>query len=180
MRKTPIALGLGILMAVAVGCEDGQALAELREMKAEAETEKQNVAQCRRLFEEIDKGNAGYVMELFAPDVASYSPSGSTEPVSRQELLRRTEAFLQGFPDLHHTVDEVTADGDMVTIRFTARGTHQGEFAGIPATGHPMQLSAISVMRFEGGKVVEVWQEADTLGMMRQLGLELTPAAGGQ
>jgi len=177
MRKTPIALALGVLMAVAVGCQDRQALAELQEMKAEAALEKQNIAQCRLLFEEIDKGNAEFVMELFAPDVVAYSPSASAAPATREELLRRTEAFLQGFPDLHHTVDEATADGDTVTVRFTVRGTHQGEFAGIPATGKPMQLSAISVMRFEGGKVVEVRQEADTLGMMQQLGLELTPAA---
>jgi len=62
-----------------------------------------------------------------------------------------------------------------VIIRFTARGTHQGDLEGIPATGNEMELSSITILRFENGKVVEGWQETDTLGMMMQLGMELKP-----
>ena len=68
---------------------------------------------------------------FFAPDVRSYSPSGSAAPSTREDLVAMTKAFLNGFPDLHHTVEDAVAEGDTVTIRFTARGTHLGEFAGI-------------------------------------------------
>ena len=161
---------LVILMLFTLGCQDQHALAELEEMKAQVEVEKQNIAMCERLFEELDEGNAEFVREFFAPDAKSYTPSGSAVPASREELLDRTRTFLHGFPDLHHTVEDVIAEGDKVTIRFTARGTHQGDFGGIPATGNGMELSVISIMRFEDGKVIEQRQETDALGMMQQLG----------
>ena len=42
-------------------------------------------------------------------------------------------ALRAGFPDLHLTIEDQIAEGDMVVTRWTARGTHTGEFQGIRA-----------------------------------------------
>jgi len=44
-------------------------------------------------------------------------------------------AFYGAFPDLSHTVEDSIASGDKVVVRFTLRGTHTGEFMGIPGHG---------------------------------------------
>ena len=74
------------------------------------------------------------------------------------------------FPDFHHTVEDLVAEGDKVVPRLTLRGTHQGDFQGLPPTGKQVTFSGINVMRLEDGKIVEHWSIGDTLGMLQQLG----------
>ncbi len=80
-------------------------------------------------------------------------------------------ALSGAFPDLKITHDDVVAEGDKVLIRWTARGTHRGEFQGIAPTGKAVTVTGVDLFRIAGGKIVELWQEADRLGMMRQLGV---------
>ena len=75
-----------------------------------------------------------------------------------------------------HIEDEI-AEGDKITIRFTAHGTHQGELMGIPATGKEINVGGISMMCIASGKIMERWEEFDMMGMMQQLGV--VPAPGG-
>ncbi len=46
---------------------------------------------------------------------------------------------------------------------------------GIPPTGKTMTLTGILITRLIDGKFVERWEQADTLGMMQQLGIVPTP-----
>jgi len=79
--------------------------------------------------------------------------------------------MLRGaFPDLRIDVDELVAEGDKVSVRLTARGTHEGVFQGIPATGRRVAWEGISMIRLEGDRIVERWFHVDNLGLMRQLG----------
>ena len=62
------------------------------------------------------------------------------------------------------------AEGDEVAARYVVYGTHQGEFMGIAATGKQITRAGITILHFRNGKCVERWSQADTLGMLRQLG----------
>jgi hypothetical protein len=63
----------------------------------------------------------------------------------------------------------LVAEGDKVFIRATMKGTHKGEFIGLPASGKQMAVPFADIVRFEGGRVVEHWGITDTGMMMRQL-----------
>lgn len=52
----------------------------------------------------------------------------------------------------------------------TLAGTHQGDFAGILATGRTVEFSGIDIIRLQDGKVAEHWGSTDMLGLMQQLG----------
>ena len=80
-------------------------------------------------------------------------------------------ALRQAFPDLHVTVDEMLSDGDKVVIRSTMKGTHKGTFMNIPATGKPISVEGIDIVRISYGRAVEHWGVTDNLTMMQQLGL---------
>ena len=67
------------------------------------------------------------------------------------------------------------SDGDKVVTRFEFTGTHKGEFVGIPGTGKQFSISGIDIVRITDGKLMERWENADGLGMMRQLGVNPSP-----
>ena len=71
----------------------------------------------------------------------------------------------------HHTVDEQIGEGNAIGVRWTVRGTHQGEFLGRTATGKPLQYSGVSIFYFAEGKIEQVWSSFDELGLHNQLGL---------
>jgi predicted ester cyclase len=71
---------------------------------------------------------------------------------------------------------EVMTDGDLYCCRFTMTGIHRGSFMGVPASGRPIVLAGISMMRFANGRVVERWSSADFLGLMIQIGAIPPPA----
>ena len=75
------------------------------------------------------------------------------------------------FPDLHVTVDEMIAEGNMVANRFKISGTMKGEMMGIPPTGKKMNIIEALFIRFENGKVVEATPTIDQLDMYQQLGV---------
>jgi predicted ester cyclase len=63
------------------------------------------------------------------------------------------------------------AEGDKVVARWSAQGTHQGTFMGIPPTNNQVQFSGIEIIRVVSDKAVEEWEELDRLGLMAQLGV---------
>lgn len=92
--------------------------------------------------------------------------------------------FRAGMPDVHYTVDHLTADdligeGDKVVQRLIARGTHTGELFGIPATGREIRWTEVHIGRYADGKLVEHWGNVDVLGIFQQMGVIPAPAGDG-
>lgn len=88
-----------------------------------------------------------------------------------------TGMYRSAFPDTKMTIDLQIAEGDKVTTRWTAHGTHKGELMGIPATGKQVTITGVGIDRIAGGRIVETWGEFDLMGMMQQLGV--VPSPGG-
>jgi predicted ester cyclase len=67
-------------------------------------------------------------------------------------------------------VEAQIAEGDMVATRWTACGTHDGDFQGVPPTGREVTLRGMTIFRIADGKLVEGWTNPDLLGVMQQIG----------
>jgi predicted ester cyclase len=91
-------------------------------------------------------------------------------------LRAHLERYVQAFPDGRITVDDQIAEGGTVTSRWTLRGTHTGELAGISPTGKQVTISGMTISRTDGDRVVEEWTSWDRLGMLIQLGAVSEPA----
>ena len=78
---------------------------------------------------------------------------------------------LTTFPDFHITVEKIFAEGDLVAFVATASGTHLAPLGPVPATGKSWKVRAIVIRRMADGKVVELWQLNDMLGLLMQIGL---------
>jgi steroid delta-isomerase-like uncharacterized protein len=134
-------------------------------------SEEANKVLVRRFYDEVwARGNFDVADELFADEYERHDFRES-EPTPGPEGQKRIAAdFRAAFPDLTWEIDFILADGDFVAGRWTAMGTHLGVWAGVEPTGRPMQFSGINVFRFADGKVVEIWNHRDDLGLLQQLG----------
>ncbi|MGF1478138.1 MAG: ester cyclase [Cyanophyceae cyanobacterium] len=108
--------------------------------------------------------------ELVAEDIVLHFCSWS-EPIVELEANKKFNASLfQGFPDIQQTVEDVIAEGNRVVFRATLKGTHTGEFMGIPPTGKQVNVNGINLLRISQGKIVEWWYELNQLEVITQLG----------
>jgi predicted ester cyclase len=132
----------------------------------------QNKAEARRLLEEaFGQGKTEVVEEVLHSDFVCYDPNSETGEIRRADIKGQIEYFHQALPDATYTVEDQVAEGDKVVSRWTAQGTHQGEFFGVAPTGNRVKFTGIQIDRFdESGKLIEEWPEYDLLGAMRQLG----------
>ena len=87
------------------------------------------------------------------------------------------KALWAAFPDVTINPIDMMASGDKVITTYTLKGTHEGEFNGIPATGNKMESSIINIVRIKDGFIIEEWENFDVISFMGALGFELQPKA---
>jgi len=121
----------------------------------------ENEALVRRYFEEVwAKGNVAAVDDFMAPDYVEHTGPPGWRP-GRDILKQYAAMYHNAFPDVRGTLHDVLAQGDKVAYRWSASGTHLGEWAGVPPTGLHMTTRGITVHRIAGGRCVEGWASAD-------------------
>lgn len=129
----------------------------------------QNKMIARRFFEEIEsQGKLAVVDELLAHDFVNHTPFGEMHGI---ESAKQFGSMLRtAFPDMQVTVEDQIAEGDRVATRWTCRGTHQGEFQGVPPTSKRVEITGMVISRIANGKIVEQWGNPNLLGLMQQIG----------
>jgi steroid delta-isomerase-like uncharacterized protein len=136
----------------------------------------ENKAIVSRATEEIfNKNNLAVVDELYATNFVSHGSDIPGVTPDREGYKQFVTMSRTALPDFHTTIEDMIAEGDKVVQRFTAHGTHKGEFMGIPPTGKQVTITGIAIDRIAGGKIVENWVNIDMLGMMVQLGVVPPP-----
>ena len=138
----------------------------------------ENKALIRRFYDEVwAKGDPNVSDEVFHDDYVRHDlRTGAAEPGPAGQT-RIALDFRRGFPDVDWHVDMILGDGDFVVGRWTATGTQTGSWGPVEASGRPITFSGVNIFRFEGGKVAEIWNHRDDLGLMTQLGA-VTMSAG--
>src|SRR5918911_4542773 len=97
-----------------------------------------NKALARRIpLEAYNQGNSAVFDEVVSENVADHFPPPGF-PAGREGYKMWIPALRTAFPDLQARLDLEIADGEKVVHRITLRGTHKGDFMGIPATGKPV------------------------------------------
>lgn len=79
--------------------------------------------------------------------------------------------LITAFPDYKGEIENVVAEGDLVSFHFKWTGTHKGTFMGISATGKKISRRTADVLRMKDGKIVEHWGIVDQVDMLKELGL---------
>ncbi len=137
-----------------------------------AESVELNKSITRRVYEEgLNQGR------FEVPYSADFVGHGGRTTFTHADGMAEARGWREAFPDLKITVDKQVAERDLVAVRWTARGTNTGTGNGIPATGRAVQVTGTTLFRVADGRIAEEWTCADSLGLMKQLGMLPTPAA---
>jgi steroid delta-isomerase-like uncharacterized protein len=129
-----------------------------------------NKAVMERFYAEVaTAGNIDLIDELLADDFVEHEEFPGMTP-DRDGVRRFFGMFKEAFPDGTFTPEQLIAEDDLVAARVWIRGTHQGEFMGIPATGIHVELQAIDIVEFRDGLATAHWGVSDMMAMMQQLG----------
>jgi len=124
----------------------------------------------RTFVEEVwNKRNYEAASDLYSDTYVNGFGAG---PAARVEPIRR---YHEAFPDLHIEIEELIVTADAVVVRSTFQGTDTGGYAGRSPTGRPVDEWVVTIMHFDGDKVVREWVGADKLGLFIQLGVVNDP-----
>jgi predicted ester cyclase len=128
----------------------------------------ENRSATKRVFEALAKGDLTAAQKVLAPGLAKGGAASA-------------KAAKGALPDLKVRLEDMIAEGDKVVARWTATGTFKGAgqhgiFGSVKGTGKQVNVEGITILRFEGGHVVETWGVTDELGAANQLGLVRKPA----
>ena len=101
-----------------------------------------NKALVRRVLAEVRDGwTQAVIDQFFTPDYRRHlTPTGPH--LTREEQRERASRLRVAFPDAEVTLDDMLAERDRVAYRLTIRGTHQGSFLRVAATGRRVTRTA--------------------------------------
>lgn len=120
--------------------------------------------------EVMSEGKTEVIDELCAPDFVDHDPlPGTTADLAGlKDFVAQIRA---AFPDMQVTADDIVAEGDRLAVRSTLRGTHEGDFMGIPGSGKKVEVSNYDFVRFESDQAAEHWGVIDSAALMEQIGM---------
>jgi steroid delta-isomerase-like uncharacterized protein len=140
----------------------------------------ENKALVRRWFEDLfNARNLDVADEIVAQDHVLHDPVLPDLPSGPEGSKQVVGLYHGAFLDANITIEDQIAEGDEVVTRWTGRGTHQGEFRGVPPSGNRVEISGMTHNRISEGKIAESWTNYDALGMMQQIGAIPEPRQAG-
>jgi steroid delta-isomerase-like uncharacterized protein len=180
MKKLFMILPLALILCFMVGCQDKAAMAELEELKAQAQAEEQNMADMKKLAENVQKAwdnqDMNALVQLYAEDAVMYMP-GEPEPArGRKAIAENQAAFLRAMPDMTIKFTTIIIQGNHIAFEGIFSGTFTGPLASpegdIPPTGRSVKAGFAFIGRVNAdGLIEEDRTYFDNLDFMRQLGL---------
>jgi steroid delta-isomerase-like uncharacterized protein len=123
----------------------------------------------RWFFENFEKGNRKEVEKLLGDNYLLHI-TGQQNPLTRKDALDLMKTYNDAFPDLKFTIQLQLTDGEYVITRAVGRGTHKGEFNGVPATDKKVTAASITIHRIQNNRIVEEYTEFDAIGLLQQIG----------
>jgi steroid delta-isomerase-like uncharacterized protein len=113
----------------------------------------------------LNQGNLDRIPEFFAATYVAHVTGGDMQ--GREGIAEFLTAIRDAFPDLEVEIAILATEGDRVAWLRTNRGTHEGDFMGVPASGRQLVWKDIVVTRYENGMIVEEWGESGLAGILQ-------------
>jgi predicted SnoaL-like aldol condensation-catalyzing enzyme len=127
-------------------------------MPNQQESQKQFAA---RWFEEVwNQSKREAIDEMFPEDCILHD--GRVEYHGPAEFKVFYDALRAQLSDVRVTPLETISEGDLVCMRWSSTAKES-------ATGKQLQVTGMSLLRFQDGRFVEAWQNWDQHGLLQQL-----------
>jgi predicted ester cyclase len=131
----------------------------------------------RRFIDEVvNTGDVSRVEDFIGPDYVDHY-AGEDAPTGPGVMAEHIRDVRATYPDLHVTIEQQFADGDVVISRVLATGTHQGSWLGMAPTGKRVRITVVNIDRVRDGRIIEHWGTANTLEALLECGILRPPLA---
>ena len=100
-----------------------------------------------------------------------YVGHAGDQDFTRAQDRAAVEGWKTFSPEGTMTILQIIAEGDLVAVLWRGEGVNTGEGNGLPATGKPFHVTAMTMFRLRDGKIVEEWNVFDNYAFLTQLGL---------
>ena len=120
-----------------------------------------------RFVDALDRKQFDQAEAMLSPDFQLYF---SGQQLNKAQTMAMARSVYEAFADFTHEVQETLAVDDRVVVRFIDRGTHTGDFEGVPPSGRQIALGQISIVRVAEGRLLEIREEVDMMVLMQQIG----------
>lgn len=131
----------------------------------------ENIALITRLNDIVNARDYDAMDELFSPSFIDNNPAWSVRNLDELKGVIRSAKDALDFTSHHDQI--YAADGGKVVIHITFSGRHVGTIFGQGPTDRPVRWTSIEIYRISNGKIAERWVQADTTGLMREVGVTL-------
>ena len=121
----------------------------------------------RHYMEVLTQKKLSVVDEIYAESIEV----GDGPCMSREQFKALAQMSTTAFPDLVATIHDQVSEGDRVVTRWSAEGTHLGDFMGHAGTGRKVKITAIHIHKITNNRIAVLWEEIDLLGLSKQLGI---------
>ncbi|MFI7404498.1 ester cyclase [Streptomyces sp. NPDC049541] len=140
-------------------------------LREQVSTDASNLAVVQQVSDAVNERRYDDLDDLFGPTFHDNNPAWSVE--SLEELKGIIKGAHEALDFTVHLDALYPASPDKVIMHITFHGRHIAPFFGQEPTGKEVSWTSLEVYRLEDGKVVERWVQADTAGLMRQVGVPL-------
>ena len=163
-----------LLTMALYGC-DKQAKQELAQLKNDNQNLQSNLTSYENLWDDIvNKGQIDLINSTnFTEDITQVSSPENIVGIENFKAYYKN--FLTGFSDISFTVKDVFGQGDKIVKHWNFKGTHTGNFFGIPATGNTVDIDGVTLVKMEGNKIAQEQDFMDNMLFMQQLGVQSSP-----
>jgi len=134
-------------------------------------TEERNLAAVADVLQYWNSHDIDGILTFYDEEIVWRNVGLEETYTGKGEVRGFLERLMTALPDLVFTVDRKFARGDSICEQWTVKGTHLGPFLGIPATGRPVVIEALSTVTMREGKFLRDEFYWDTRSVMHQMGL---------
>jgi steroid delta-isomerase-like uncharacterized protein len=128
----------------------------------------------RQVFDAWNRRDWGLFRSLLHSDYRYIGPDGK-EHIGPDAGVSLGQMYATAFPDAKLELKNSFSSADTSISELIARGTHKGDFMGIPPTGKSVDIRIANVMEIRDGKIYREREYFDVMTMMTQLGVAKPP-----
>lgn len=125
----------------------------------------------RRFYEALFIGgtiNTTAIDGYLTDDFVSHDLPGGLD--GREGYKKYVGMLVASFSELTPIeASDMIVEGDKVVVRWSRSARHCDEFMGLPASDRQVTVKGVDIFRLADGKIAELWQEIDIIGLLQQI-----------
>lgn len=131
----------------------------------------QHQALLDKMEQSLKEKNAKLLAEIYHADAIRHQFNGEEKGIA--QIQENAEQFYKDVPDATNENVTIICSDEFMVVRWIGKGKPQ-------QSPNPVDVHGITISKIKDNRIVEEWEEINSLSLMMQMGYTLTPPAGAE